>query len=184
MVDLALLQSVSYIAGALGVCVAAFYYVMTLRVQQNNMKTTLETRYAQTFTQWYGQGLTKEGLKHVRVISSTLWSSVDEYNELRKNKEFMETDFFWRQMYEMVGTYVREGVIPIRYLAEYNGWWHLRIWERYRDVIYEGRKTLGIKNYYYQWEYLYNSLVEYLAEHPELSPGPDYTSTPRRLTSQ
>ena len=31
MVDLALLQSVSYIAGALGVCVAASYYVMNLR---------------------------------------------------------------------------------------------------------------------------------------------------------
>jgi hypothetical protein len=31
MVDLALLQSVSYIAGALGVCVAAFYYVLNLR---------------------------------------------------------------------------------------------------------------------------------------------------------
>jgi hypothetical protein len=37
---------VSYIAGALGVCVAAFYYVMTLRVQQANMKNTLQTRQA------------------------------------------------------------------------------------------------------------------------------------------
>jgi hypothetical protein len=31
MVDLALLQSVSYMAGAIGVCVAAAYYVMNLR---------------------------------------------------------------------------------------------------------------------------------------------------------
>ena len=35
MVDLALLQSLSYVAGALGVCVAAVYYVMMVR---NNEK--------------------------------------------------------------------------------------------------------------------------------------------------
>ncbi|MCX6654156.1 MAG: hypothetical protein NTY03_03435 [Candidatus Bathyarchaeota archaeon] len=33
MVDLALLQSVSYIAGAIGVCVAAFYYALNIREQ-------------------------------------------------------------------------------------------------------------------------------------------------------
>jgi hypothetical protein len=174
MVDLALLQSMSYIAGALGVCVAAFYYVMTLRVQQNNMKTTLDTRYAQTFTQWFSQGLTKEGIKHIQAIQMNPFSSIEEYRELCKNREFSDADLFWRQLYEMGGTYVREGVIPVRYLAEMNGWWHLWIWELYRDVIYEGRKTRRIKNFYYQWEYLYNTLKEYLVEHPELSPGPDF----------
>lgn len=46
MVDLLTLQSVSYVAAAVGVCVAAAYYVMNLRVQQSNMKSTLETRQA------------------------------------------------------------------------------------------------------------------------------------------
>jgi hypothetical protein len=43
MVDIALLQSVSYIAGAFGVCVAAIFYVLNLRISQRNMKQTLET---------------------------------------------------------------------------------------------------------------------------------------------
>jgi hypothetical protein len=42
LVDLALLQSVSYIAGALGVCVAAVYYVMNLRISQRNQELTLQ----------------------------------------------------------------------------------------------------------------------------------------------
>ena len=42
MVDLALLQSVSYIAGALGVCVAAVYYVMNLRITQKNQELSLK----------------------------------------------------------------------------------------------------------------------------------------------
>jgi hypothetical protein len=44
MVDLPLLQSVSYIAGALGVCVAAVYYVMNLRAQQTNMREAEKNR--------------------------------------------------------------------------------------------------------------------------------------------
>jgi hypothetical protein len=38
MVDLALLQSVSYIVGALGVCVAAIYYMMNLQITRRKMK--------------------------------------------------------------------------------------------------------------------------------------------------
>ncbi len=44
MVDLTLLQSVSYIAGALGVCVAAAYYVLNLReVRLNRIASNLTT---------------------------------------------------------------------------------------------------------------------------------------------
>jgi hypothetical protein len=42
MVDLVVLQSLSYIAGALGVCVAAVYYVMNLRISQKNQELTLK----------------------------------------------------------------------------------------------------------------------------------------------
>jgi hypothetical protein len=50
MVDLVVLQSVSYIAGATGVAIAAVFYVLNLRINQKNqeisqrnMKQTLET---------------------------------------------------------------------------------------------------------------------------------------------
>ncbi len=42
MVDLALLQSVSYIAGSLGVCVAAIFYVLNLRISQKNQEISEE----------------------------------------------------------------------------------------------------------------------------------------------
>jgi hypothetical protein len=42
MVNLALLQSASYIAGALGVCVAAIFYVLNLRISQRNQELTLK----------------------------------------------------------------------------------------------------------------------------------------------
>jgi len=47
MVDLALLQSVSYISRALGVCVGAFYYAMVLRATERNKKIQLSTNIAE-----------------------------------------------------------------------------------------------------------------------------------------
>jgi len=54
MVDLALLQSVSYIAGCVGVFIAAFFYVLNLRISQKSQQLmlkaqqqTLETRQFQ-----------------------------------------------------------------------------------------------------------------------------------------
>jgi hypothetical protein len=61
MVDLALLQSVSYIAGALGVCVAAIFYVLNLRISQRNMRQTLETRKLQFVTSITNQLISEEG---------------------------------------------------------------------------------------------------------------------------
>jgi hypothetical protein len=40
MVDLAEIQTAYYIVAATGVLVATFYYIMTLRSQQNNIKAT------------------------------------------------------------------------------------------------------------------------------------------------
>jgi len=52
MVDMALLQSVSYIAGALGVFMAAVYYVITLRAHQANIMCTSQLWCTEP-TGWY-----------------------------------------------------------------------------------------------------------------------------------
>jgi len=49
MVDLVALQSLSYVAAATGVCLAAIYYTVTLWNQQRNQKETLETRQTQLY---------------------------------------------------------------------------------------------------------------------------------------
>jgi hypothetical protein len=47
MVDILVLQSAFYMAGAASVVVAVVYYILTLRTNQRNFKHTLETRQAQ-----------------------------------------------------------------------------------------------------------------------------------------
>ena len=74
MVDLALLQSVSYIAGALGVCVAAVYYVLVMRM-------TLQTRQAQLYMSLLSHWNSKEFSK-MRYDSYRMdWTDLDDYTK-------------------------------------------------------------------------------------------------------
>jgi hypothetical protein len=72
MVDLALLQSVSYIAGALGVCVAASYYVMNLRETTRNRKVALTTSLMQNF-------ISEEGSRRWAELMQMEWKDYDDY---------------------------------------------------------------------------------------------------------
>jgi hypothetical protein len=75
MVDLALLQSVSYIAGAFGVCIAAIFYVLNLRISQRNMKQTLETRKLQFVTNIASQLNSEEGHRRYNELMNMEWLS-------------------------------------------------------------------------------------------------------------
>jgi DNA relaxase NicK len=71
-VDLALLQSFSYIAGALGVCVAAFYYAFNLRETSRNRKIAYTTSFMQQF-------YSKEVGRRYIDLNQMSWSNHDEY---------------------------------------------------------------------------------------------------------
>jgi hypothetical protein len=79
MVDLSLIQPASQVAAALGVCIAAIYYVMTLRVQQANMKNTLETRQAQLFMQIYQRSQETEFTTQYGILMSREWKDAADF---------------------------------------------------------------------------------------------------------
>jgi hypothetical protein len=83
MVDLSTLQSVSYIAGALGVCVAAVFYVLNLRISRKNQELmlkaqqqNLETRQAQLLMQIFDRVNNKDFTRNWGARASRLILSV------------------------------------------------------------------------------------------------------------
>jgi hypothetical protein len=72
MVDLALLQSVSYIAGALGVCVATVFYVLNLRNSIDNRKAQLIMEYNKLHT-------SKEWLIDYHESMNYEWKDFDDF---------------------------------------------------------------------------------------------------------
>ena len=42
-------------------------------------------------------------------------------------------------------------------------------WEKYIPIIEDGREKTGIRRWYSETEYLYNELMKYMEEYPELA---------------
>ena len=79
MVDIVLLQSLSYVAAAIGVCVAAFYYVMTLRVQQANMKEAMNSRRATFSSNQLQYSGSVEWARLMLEVIGMQWSDFDDF---------------------------------------------------------------------------------------------------------
>jgi adenylosuccinate lyase len=72
---------------ATGVLVAAIFYILNLRVQQENMRQTLQTRQAQLFSSIYHIYTTKEMEKAYWAVGTMKFQDVDDWNELKKDEE-------------------------------------------------------------------------------------------------
>jgi hypothetical protein len=169
MVDLVLIETVSYIIGALGVFVAAVFYVLNLRISQRSMKQTLETRQAQMFMNIYDKTTTKEYRQAWMKFVRAPFSNWTEYNKLfNEDEEFKEAYWFTTNFYEGVGVLVREGLLPIRMVALLICGPTRRYFEKVMLFLEEGRKATGFNRWYSEGEYLYVELLKYLKEHPEL----------------
>ena len=182
MVDLALLQSVSYIAGALGVCVAAVYYVINLRISQRNQdlmlkaqetsvktqRETLETRQAQMFMNIYSQTTTKDFTSAWNNFASYRWKTYDEYSKLVQKKEFIDSFTIIGMYYEGLGVLVRKGYLDIEMVALLICGMTRHFWEKLIPIKEQVRAESGFSRWLSETEYLYDELMKYLAEHPEL----------------
>ena len=152
----------------MGVCVAAFYYVMNLRVQQNNMKATLQTRQADILQ------------RHAQITASQDWA--DSWHDVYYNQNFLTFEEWGQkygvehpehytrfiaiiQYYEILGGLLRDELVGIEVVERVQQPIHLIcVWERVKPVILGFRKRYGDDNIYRNMEYLYDRMME---RHPE-----------------
>ncbi|MGD0805843.1 MAG: hypothetical protein ABSA11_17410 [Candidatus Bathyarchaeia archaeon] len=158
MVDLTLLQSVSYIAGALGVCVAAFYYVITLR-------TTLQTRNAQIMMDIFD----KWNWDKIFQVNSWKFNNVDEFmgifNEDTMEKGKIFNDVF--AVYEETGVLLHENLIDIRPIARGFGGFYKGQWEKWEPYIKHQRVVWKSPRDWIEAEYFYDRLMRFARDNPE-----------------
>ena len=157
MVDLSLLQSVSYIAGALGVCIAAIFYVLNLRISQRNQRLTLETRQAQFYTQIYSHLTSEDSQRRWADVMNMEWRDYDEYERKYGSDEHPEM-YAKRSsaLYELsgVGYLLRKGVIDrdtAYSLAEVQGLW---LWRKFEPIVREQRVRYKTPEQYADLEFL------------------------------
>ncbi len=176
MIDLALLQSVSYIAGALGVSVAAIYYVMTLRVQQANTRATLQTREAQLYMQVLNQ---IDSLQYQQT-----WWEVMSW-EFKTPEEFIEKIWavpaekakwaYVSMLLEGVGVSVNKKLISIDLIDDLFSSFVIGYWEKYGPIEVFFRERFNVPQNAEFIEYLYNEVVKVnVRQHPDVAGGSSY----------
>jgi len=187
MIDPVSLSMVRDLVAIFGVVAGFSYYVLTVRNAQNNQKLTLRnqeislrnqeetlrTRAATIYHQMMAPIISTEwGIKRVRLLSNTPFSNHEEWLELyRSNPEYAEAWSWVINIYEMIGAYLRSGLVIIEFFILHNIFWHLRFWRQAKPIIHKQRERLGL-GYFRNMEYLFECTEKYLEEHPELAPQP------------
>jgi hypothetical protein len=177
MVDLALLQSVSYIAGALGVCVAAVYYVMNLRISQRNQELSLktqelalksqeqnlETRQAQLFMQIYGMLYNSEFIKAANTAMAMEFTSLDDWID-KYGREKNPEDYtafntvIW--YFEGIGVLVKRGLVDPTLVDDLISGIILSFWDKFKPWFLAFRVRNNFPQAGEHIEYLYHVVKE------------------------
>jgi fibrillarin-like rRNA methylase len=175
MVDLAEIQAVYYMVAATGVLIAAIFYILNIRISQRNQELmlkaqqqTLETRQAQMFMNIYDKVSSTEFTNAWEKVILTPWSTFEEYSKLWDDPDFNEAAILVAHTYEGVGVLVKESLLDIRLVALLICAMVRRYGERIMPVLEEGRRAMGYRRWLSEIEYLYNELIRYIGEHPEL----------------
>ena len=155
LVDVGLLQTLSYVAAAIGVCVAAAYYVMTLR---NQSKTRQAQLFMQIHAQWRDRAFIKGFYDMLNVWewddNEDFWAKYGQ----RPNEDAFITILEVCWYFEGVGQLLRDGLIDVRLVDAMYSDRVIRLWEKALPIVVGLREMYGNPDYYGNWEYLYSEL--------------------------
>jgi hypothetical protein len=166
MVDLALLQTVSYIAGALGVCVAAIYYMMNLQMARRKMKIDNTILYGNLITD-------KEMVLHWRhLLFDQQYSSFEEWDKkYRSDPEAYSNYFATEGLLSMLGMCVKEDLVDFDMLSKRSlVAWTLAVYPKVKPIMMGIRSIYNNESFGSYSDYLYE---EVLKRYPNAKMSPE-----------
>ena len=175
MVPLEALQTLLTFVTLISVPVGVFYHIMTLRNTKKNQDLQLETRQAQMFMQFAERNrLSVIENRSIEGISDVLdweFENLDDFEAKygrKTNPEAYRSWNFWMNYMEGMGVMVREGYIDIRLIALMSSGGIKRLWRKFQPMTYEWREKYDWPRALIEFEYLYDTLMDYAEKHPEL----------------
>ena len=139
MVDLVVLQSLSYTAGALSVILGVIYYMINLRETTRNRRVTLTNALMQQF-------ITEETNKQWIEIMQVEWEDFDDY--FKKYDSVVNPDFYAKRdlfcrSYDLFGYQYVSGYLDMGTLWTVVNEGVTETWRKY-GPIYEEYKARGV----------------------------------------
>ena len=158
---LSTLQSISYIAGATGVCIAAIYYVL-------NLRTSLQTRQAQLFMNVFQNTYSQFYQDAQYKTYDIKLDNIDDYIKMRSNEAQYKAFYTYATFFEGIGVLVRERLVDVRLVSMLMSGMITRWWNNYENHVILVRKERNFPRYMVEVEYLVKRILDYGREHPEL----------------
>ena len=156
MVDLYLLQSVSYMAGALGVCIAAIYYVMTLRASERNRRIQLVSQISNDLINF-------EGYSKYFDLLNMEWTDYDDF-EKKYGSDFnvhaASQRFSVWLILNKLGYMLSKGLVDAEDIYEMGGGTCMTQWTKWEAIISENRRRYNGADYLSYFEYLAGEMNE------------------------
>jgi hypothetical protein len=161
VIDLALFQTVSYIAGALGVCVAAFYYALNIRENTRSRRVALTNTLIQSF-------ISEEGSRRWIDLMNMEWKDFDDF--YRKYDSTVNPENYAKRnavynICDILGYQYLSGQLDLGTLWTICNMAVPTAWMKFGPIIEEYKKRGEIhKHAYEHFEYLAYELLKIMAK--------------------
>ena len=149
-----MLQPVSWVAAAIGVCVAAFYYVVNLRETMRNRKISFTTNFMQNF-------YSKENSRRLVDLLRMDWKDFDDFYkkyDSRVNPDNFADRWSFLGMLDVLGYQLKAGLVDIDSLYDLNWGPVLQMWVKFKPIIDEYKKSDFGEDTYANFELLARKL--------------------------
>jgi hypothetical protein len=141
LVDLVFLETVSYIVGALGVFVAAVFYIINIRETMKNRRATTANNIQQLF-------LSEEWQQRYFEVMSMQWTDFDDfkrkYDSIVSPQSYVKRNSILVQ-YDNLGRQYRSGVIDLDAFGSVSAFALVLTWLKFKPII-EGYRGLEYPN--------------------------------------
>ena len=152
----------------ISVPVGVFYHIMTLRNTRKNQDMQLETRQAQLFMNFYLHMATDEAQKADYDLIRIDFKNVEDWNAILEDKDKFSSFFKRATYFEGLGLLVRKKFLDIDMVAGLYSGAIMSWWEKYEAGTKAIREHYGWPRAMIEAEFLYDSVIEYARDHPEL----------------
>jgi len=160
MVDLVLLQSVSYVAAAIGVLIAAIYYMLTLRTNQRNMRINITNNLMQTI-------FSPEACRNILDLMHMEWTDYGDFENrygTENNPDSASIRISYWATFNVLGELLRKGVVDADTLYTTIGWFVVMLWQKFELVVKEHRRRYMSRDQWTGFEYLAGRMLAVMKE--------------------
>jgi hypothetical protein len=159
MVDLVVLQSLSYTAGAISVVLGVIYYAINLRETTKNRKVTLTSNMLSNIN-------SEEGFKNWLNLMNMQWTDFKDfrrkYDSSVNPENFAKRMAYWTAC-DHVGWQLKTGLVDLKTIVYAGGGNLSFMWSKFKPVIEEYRKIEYGDYAYSNWGYLAEEIEKYNA---------------------